>query len=110
MGSRLCIDDLAAYGAEIKQIEALCYRDATILTSSELTAGPALACALSLFARQPAGDDMAVPDARFFSRIADALAQTYAERIGAGAPRTTHDAVRARRISVSSTDMATRSR
>ena len=80
------IDDLAAYGAEIKQIEALCYRDATILTSSELTAGPALACALSLFARQPAGDDMAVPDARFFSRIADALAQTYAERIGAGAP------------------------
>ena len=110
VGSRLCIDDLAAYGAEIKQIEALCYRDATILTSSELTAGPALACALSLFARQPAGDDMAVPDARFFSRIADALAQTYAERIGAGAPRTTHDAVRARRISVSSTDMATRSR
>lgn len=86
VGSRLCIDDLAAYGAEIKQIEALCYRDAAILTSSELTAGPALACALSLFARQPACDGMAVPDARFFSRIADALAQTYAERIGAGAP------------------------
>jgi gamma-glutamyltranspeptidase/glutathione hydrolase len=85
-GSRLSFDDLAAYRAEITPIEALRYRDASILTSSALTAGPALTRALSLFARQADADGTARPDARFFSRIADALTQTYAERIGGAAP------------------------
>ncbi|CAM2342982.1 gamma-glutamyltransferase family protein [Burkholderia vietnamiensis] len=86
VGSRLSFDDLAAYRAEITPIEALRYRDASILTSSALTAGPALTRALSLFARQADADGTARPDARFFSRIADALTQTYAERIGGAAP------------------------
>ncbi|KGB93993.1 MULTISPECIES: gamma-glutamyltransferase family protein [Burkholderia] len=86
VGSRLSRDDLAAYRAEIAPIEALHYRDADILTSSALTAGPALARALSLFAGQSAVDGVTCPDARFFSRIADALTQTYAERIDGTAP------------------------
>ncbi|WP_176045602.1 gamma-glutamyltransferase [Burkholderia sp. BCC1644] len=84
--SRLSLDDLAAYNAEISQIDALHYRDAAIMTSSALTAGPALTRALALFEQQSTDGGIAHPDAQFLSRISDALTRTYAERIGGAAP------------------------
>ncbi len=78
-GSRMSAEDLASYQARVVEADTMRYRDATVFTAPGLTAGPSLQMALRMLAEKlsPGG----APDAAAFQAYAEALMQTYADRL-----------------------------
>lgn len=82
VGSKISIDDLYKYEAEINEVKQQSYKDNIIYTSSELTAGPSLINALYLFKQKnnTSTGSMKI-DASLMNDIALSLKKTYKDRI-----------------------------
>jgi gamma-glutamyltranspeptidase/glutathione hydrolase len=79
-GGSLCLDDLAAFQAHVREPLAIPYRGGKVFATPELTCGPTLAQALRLLQDdlRPAGDN---PDAASYVAYARCLQAAYGERL-----------------------------
>jgi len=83
MGGVLSAEDLRACAARIRPASEISWRGRAIQTAGGLTAAPTMARVLELLASAPFG---ATPDAAWFTALARAMKQAYAERLaGLGA-------------------------
>lgn len=79
-GSRITLDDLAAYEARINEPLSTRYRDATLYVAGNLTAGPSIIAALELL-QQKLQPSTPLPCPSAYTAYAESLLETYRYRL-----------------------------